>query len=146
MEEKIVNKVIVMDMLCNHLDRTVCPRFRGNGPVIQHWEHLADVFEVPADVKSQCANYSVKLTPSEAMFECLSTTRGSLTIGTLRKYLEEIGRNDVVEVLIKKKSDLPGKSITSCNHFCKVFDVFGVKVKVKNVKQQTDMCCTFIYI
>lgn len=154
MEEKIVNKVIVMDVLCLHLDRSVCPRFRGAGPVTQRWEHLADVFEVPADVKSQCANYSVKLTPSEAMFECLSTTWGSLTIGTLRKYLEEIGRNDVVKVLIKKKSGLPGKSITSCNHLGKAIDVLGVKVKVKNVKQlyrgylrqETDMCYTFFYI
>ena len=114
MKEKIVNNTKVMDVICLHLDRSISPKFRVAGPLAQRWEHLADLFHLTNEMKIQCQSYTAgNLTPSEAMFECLSTTRGSLTIKALKNYLKKIGRDDVVHEFIKKKNDLPGKSIIS---------------------------------
>lgn len=110
-KEKIVSKTSIMDMICLHLDRSV-PQ---SVPIRQRWEHLADEFKVPDDIKRRCANYTGNLSPSEAMFEYLRTTHGSLTIQTIKVYLGKLGRNDVIEELKKNKDLSSGKWIAGCN-------------------------------
>lgn len=102
-----------MDMICLHLDRSVSPSVRVAAPVGQRWEHLADEFKVPDDVKRRCVTYNGNLSPSEAMFEYLRTARGSLTIETIKGYLRELWRKDVIDELEKNK-DLSGKWNASC--------------------------------
>ena len=114
MKDKIVSKAIIMDMICLHLDRSVSPSVRVASLITQRWEHLADEFKVPDDVKRQCVTYTGNLSPSEAMFEYLCRTHGSLKIETIKKYLAKLGRNDVIEVLEKNK-DLSGEWIAGCN-------------------------------
>ena len=103
MKDKIVSKASITDMICLHLDRSVSPRA---APLVQRWEHLADEFKVPEVVKVQCANYTGTLSPSEAVFEHLHATRGSLPIQIIKRYLRELERNDV-------DPDLSGKWIAN---------------------------------
>ena len=65
-KDKIVSREDAMDVLILHLDRSVC--LAPGIPATQRWEHLADQFKVPDDVKSQCANFSGKLSSSESLF------------------------------------------------------------------------------
>jgi len=117
-KDKIVSKASIMDMICLHLDRLVFPSARVNvaAPIRQRWEHLADEFQVLEDIKRRCENYTVNLSPSEAMFEYLRTTRGFLKIETIKEYLRsrQLGRKDVIEELEKNK-DLSGEWIAGCN-------------------------------
>ena len=69
LKDKIVSREDAMDVLILHLDRSVC--LAPGIPATQRWEHLADQFEVPDDIKSQCANFSGKLSSSESLFEHL---------------------------------------------------------------------------
>ena len=109
MKDIIVSKVDIMDVLTLHLDRSACPGLRGV-PVSKRWEHLADVFKVPDEIKRQCENFTGnQLTPSEAMFECLCTTYDVLTMKKLKSDLSNLGRNDVVNEL-KKNNNLTGMS------------------------------------
>ena len=117
MKDKIVSKANIMDRMCLLLDRSVSPSVRvAAAPIRQRWENLADEFEVLEDIKRRCENYTVNLSPSEAMFEYLRTTRGSLKIETIKEYLRsrELGRKDVIEELEKNK-DLSGEWIAGCN-------------------------------
>lgn len=113
MKDKIVSKAIIMDMICLHLDRSVSPSVQVAALIRQRWEHLADEFKVPDDVKRRCVTYTGNSSPSEAMFGYLRTTHGSLEIGTIKRYLRELGRNDVIEELEKNK-DLFGEWIAGC--------------------------------
>ena len=97
-------------MICLHLDRSVAQGVQVAAPIVQRWEHLADEFKVPDDVKRRCENYTGNLSPSEAMFEYIRTTHGSLTIETIKQYLRGLGRNDVIKELEKNK-DLSGEWI-----------------------------------
>ncbi|PFX16435.1 Snake venom metalloprotease inhibitor 02D01 [Stylophora pistillata] len=105
--DKIVDKEDVMDVLVLHLDRSVC--FAPGIPAIQRWVHLADQFKVPDDVKSQCADFSGKLSSSEALFEHLCAVQDALSVGEIKKKLKKLGRNDVVAEL-EKNSKLTDKS------------------------------------
>lgn len=106
MKDKIVSKASIMDVLALHLDRSVCPGKRG-AILTQRWEHLADELKVTKEIKRQCETYTGNLSPSEAMFEYVRMTNDTLPIGTLKTYLRELGRNDVVTEF-KKNSYLPG--------------------------------------
>ena len=98
-KDKIVCRANIMDVLSLHLDRSDCPGTRALF-VTQRWEQLADELEVPDDIKRQCENFgNGKLTPSESMFEYLSITNDSLTVGTLKTHLVGLRRQDVVDVL-----------------------------------------------
>ena len=115
MKKMIVRKASIMDMICLHLDRSVAPpSFRAAAPIRQRWEHLADEFQVPNDVKRRCENYTSNLSSSEEMFAYLRTTRGSLPIETIKEYLRQLGRKDVIEKLEKDKY-LCGEWIADCN-------------------------------
>ena len=114
MKDKIVSKAIIMDLICLHLDRSVSTSARVAAPLTQRWEHLADEFKVPNDIKRQCVTYTGNLSPSEAMFEYVRRTHGALKIGTIKKYLRELGRRDVIEEL-EENVDLSGEWIAGCN-------------------------------
>ncbi len=106
-----------MDVLTLHLDRSVIPGLRGVA-VTQRWEHLADEFKVPDEIKRKCENFKEsQMSPSEAMFEYLCTTRDSLTIETLKSYLKKLGRNDVV-LELERNNDLKGTSHWFILHSC----------------------------
>ncbi|XP_078382169.1 uncharacterized protein LOC144664816 [Oculina patagonica] len=113
-KEKIVSRASVMDALALHLDRSVSPGKRAV-PLTQRWEHLADEYEVSDETKRKC--YTGNLSPSEAMFNYLCTTNGSLKIGTLKEYLRQIGRKDVVTEL--KDGNLPDNATVAdlCDKF-----------------------------
>lgn len=112
-KEKIVSKASIMDVLALHLDRSVCPGKRG-AILTQRWEHLADELKVSDDIKRQCETYTGNLSPSEAMFE-YQCTNDTLAIGTLKTFLRELGRNDVVTEL-EKNNNLTGKSSVITKH------------------------------
>ena len=115
-----------MDMICLHLDRSVAPRVPAAAPIRQRWEHLADEFKVPDDVKRRCENYknyTRNLSPSEVMFEYLRTTRGSLKIETIKEYLGGLGRKDVIKELEENKY-LSGEWIAGCNWGGPAFNAF----------------------
>lgn len=114
MKDEIVSKAKIMDMICLHLDRSVSPSVKVGALIIQRWEHLADEFKVPDDVKRRCVTYTRNTSPSEAMFGYLRTTYGSLKIETIKSYLRELGRNDVIQELGKNK-DLFSEWITGCH-------------------------------
>ena len=125
MEDTIVSKVRVMDMLALYLDRSVCPGSR-DVPLTQRWEHLADEFKVPEEKKKQCENFTGTLSPSENMFNYLCVTNDSLIIKTIKEKLKQIRRNDIVAKLQKNRL-LRGKTFTNpcllylylaqyCNH------------------------------
>ena len=114
--DKIVSKEDIMDVLILHLDRSVC--LAPGVPAIQRWEHLADQFKVPDDVKSQCANFSGKLSSSESLFEHLRVTKDSLTVKKVKSYLKKLERNDVVAEL-EKNSHLKGNPLAPFEaHVC----------------------------
>ena len=113
MKKMIVRKASIMDMICLHLDRSA-PSGRAAAPITKRWEHLADEFQVPNDVKRRCENYTSNLSSSEEMFAYLRTTRGSLPIETIKEYLRQLGRKDVIEKLEKDKY-LCGEWIAGCN-------------------------------
>ena len=108
LKDKIVGKEDIMDVLILHLDRSVC--LAPGVPAIQRWEHLADQFKVPYDVKSQCANFSGKLSSSESLFEHLRVTKDSLTVEEVKSCLKKLERNDVVAEL-EKNSHLKGNPL-----------------------------------
>ena len=105
LKDKIVSREDAMDVLILHLDRSVC--LAPGIPAIQRWEHLADQFRVPDDVKSQCEHFSGKLSSSETFFEQLCATQDSLTVKEVKSGLKKLGRNDVVAEL-EKNSHLKG--------------------------------------
>ena len=116
LKDKIVSKEDIMDVLILHLDRSVC--LAPGVPAIQRWEHLADQFKVPDDVKSQCANFSGKLSSSESLFEHLRVTKDSLTVKKVKSYLKKLERNDVVAEL-EKNSHLKGNPLAPFEaHVC----------------------------
>ena len=96
-----------MDMLSLHLDRSVRLGRRGV-PLTQRWEHLADEFKVPDEIKRQCENFTGKLSPSECMFEHLCMTNDSLSIEALKVQLLKLKRKDVADEL-DNNSSLSGK-------------------------------------
>ena len=108
LKDKIVSKEDIMDVLILHLDRSVC--LAPGVPAIQRWEHLADQFKVLYDVKSQCANFSGKLSSSESLFEHLRVTKDSLTVEEVKSCLKKLERNDVVAEL-EKNSHLKGNPL-----------------------------------
>ena len=112
-KDEIVSKAKIMDMICLHLDRSVSPSVQVAAVIRQRWEHLADEFKVPDDVKRRCVTYTRNTSPSEAMFGYLRTTHGSLKIETIKSYLRDLGRNDVIQELEKNK-DLSGEWIPGC--------------------------------
>lgn len=112
-KDEIVSKAKIMDMICLHLDRSVSPSVQVPALIRQRWEHLADEFKVPDDVKRRCATYTMNTSPSEAMFGYLRTTHGSLKIETIKSYLRVLGRNDVIQELEKNK-ELFGEWIAGC--------------------------------
>ena len=108
MKDEIVSKTDIMDVLVLHLDRSVCRGVRGV-PVTRRWEHLADQFKVPDEIKRECENFTGnQLSPSEALFDHLCAAYDSLTIGEIKSYLKKLGRNDVFR-LRKNTSRLKGK-------------------------------------
>ena len=109
LKDKIVSREDAMDVLILHLDRSVC--LAPGIPAIQRWEYLADQFRVPDDVKSQCENFSGKLSSSESLFEHLCATQDSLTVKEVKSCLKKLGRNDVVAEL-EKNSHLKGNPST----------------------------------
>ena len=116
LKDKIVSREDAMDVLILHLDRSVC--LAPGIPATQRWEHLADQFEVPDDIKSQCANFSGKLSSSESLFEHLCATQDSLTVKEVKSCLKKLGRNDVVAEL-EKNSHLKGNPSTPYEaHVC----------------------------
>ena len=116
LKDKIVSREDAMDVLILHLDRSVC--LAPGIPATQRWEHLADQFKVPDDVKSQCANFSGKLSSSESLFEHLCATQDSLTVKEVKSCLKKLGRNDVVAEL-EKNSHLKGNPSTPYEaHVC----------------------------
>ena len=123
MKDNVVSKASIMDMICLHLDRSVAPSVRAAAPIRQRWEHLADEFKVPDDVKRRCENYTRNLSRSEGMFEYLRTTRGTLTIEAIKEYLGGLGRKDVIEKLEKNKN-LSGEWIAGCNWDRPAFNAF----------------------
>ena len=109
MKEKILDKTSIMDVICLHLDRSVCPKFRGAALLTPRWEHLADYFKVEDKIKRECGRLN-RLSPSEAMFKQLCVSQGSLTVGGLKRYLldPQLARKDVVKEL-EENSELLGK-------------------------------------
>ena len=123
LRDKIVSKGDIMDVLILHLDRSVC--LAPGIPATQRWEHLADQFKVPDDVKSQCANFSGKLSSSESLFEHLCATQDSLTVKEVKSCLKKLERNDVVAEL-EKNSHLKGNPLAPfeahvCYQQCETF-------------------------
>lgn len=110
MEENIVRNSSIVDVICLLMDRSVCP----SDAYVKRWEHFADEFEVSNEVKMQCKNYTGILSPSEAMFEYLRWTHGSLTIQTIKDYLGKLERNDVVDKL-NETAGISGRWIANCN-------------------------------
>ena len=104
----IVSNASAMDIISLHMDRSVYPGNKGV-PVVQRWEHLADEFEVPNLTKKKCGNMSATLSPSERMFQHLRMNNPSLPIADLKKHLENVKRNDVVEELNKNSSLSSGR-------------------------------------
>ena len=116
LKDKIVSREDDMDVLILHLDRSVC--LAPGILAIQPWEHLADQFRVPDDVKSQCENFSGKLSSSESLFEHLCATQDSLTVKEVKSCLKKLRRNDVVAEL-EKNSHLKGNPSTPYEaHVC----------------------------
>ena len=112
-EELILRKELIMDLLSLYLDRSIYPKFRGAPSLAQHWEHLADYCEVDAKIKKQCRN-SAHLSPSEAMFKHLCQSWESINVGTLKQNLLEIKRKDVYDELANNQDLLGTNNITSC--------------------------------
>ena len=103
LKDKIVSREDAMDVLILHLDRSVC--LAPGIPATQRWEHLADQFEVPDDIKSQCANFSGKLSSSESLFEHLCATQDSLTVKEVKSCLKKLD-----EMMLSRSSR---KTVTS---------------------------------
>ena len=85
-ENAILHKVYVMDVISRHLDMSC----RG----IQNWRHLASLNGVPESVqlKYQAGEQQSR---SEKMFDLLSTTHPGLLIGTLKQHLSGLNINSV---------------------------------------------------
>ena len=102
-EEFILRKELIMDLLSLYLDRSIYPS------LAQNWEHLADYCKVDAKIKMQC-KHSARLSPSEAMFQHLCQSWESVTVRTLKQNLLEVSRKDVYDELANNQ-DLLGKII-----------------------------------
>ncbi|XP_066021975.1 uncharacterized protein [Pocillopora verrucosa] len=114
-EELILRKELIMDLLSLYLDRSIYPKFRGAPSLVQHWEHLADYCGVDAKIKKQCRN-SAHLSPSEAMFKHLCQSWESIDVGTLKQNLLEIKRKDVYDELANSQDLLDDDSMNDlCN-------------------------------
>ena len=112
-EELILGKELIMDILSLYLDRSIYPKFGSAPSLAKRWEHLADYCKVDAKIKEQCG-ISAHLSPSEAMFKHLCQPWESVTVGTLKKNLLDISRKDVYNELAKTEDLLGTNNITSC--------------------------------
>ena len=110
-EELILRKELIMDLLSLYLDRSIYPKFGGAPSLAKRWEHLADYCKVDAKIKKQCG-ISAHLSPSEAMFKYLCQSKESIKVGTLKKNLLEISRKDVHDELANNQNLLGTNNLT----------------------------------
>ena len=111
---KILGSPDVMDVVSLHLDRSNCPGKRKDFLTPAGWEKLADQYNVPKNLKSQCRSAVIRNpSPSDAMFKYLESTGDSLNIGVTKTHLRKLGRNDIIdyinEVMVKDRDRLSGK-------------------------------------
>ena len=71
-------------------------------PGQQNWEHLADAFDVPGS-ESDNFGESIDDSPTESLFDYLKVKKPSLTIGEIKKHLEILKMQDVLDVLAQSE-------------------------------------------
>ena len=68
--------------------------------IIKCWKHLAYVLEVPYKIRKKC-DMSIEHSPTEDLLSHVTNENPDLTVQQLKKKLETIFRNDVIEDLNK---------------------------------------------
>ena len=102
-ENAILHKVYVMDVISRHLDLSC----RGT----QNWRHLASLNGVPDYLQLKLCQSGEQHSRSEKLFDLLCTTDPDLLIGTLKQHLSDLKINNVEHYI--QSLNLRGKSASS---------------------------------
>ena len=94
MNKTILGCLDLLQGISRHLDKEYK---YGN---CQCWKHAAEQFgiEVQEYQNFKCSQVH---SPTEVMFEYLETSKPDITIGDLKDKLHNIGRQDVIDVILK---------------------------------------------
>ena len=82
-----------IEELCLCLDRDT--------RVMRNWRHLASILDVDSDVITRLGQYG-DFSPTIRLFDYLAASNPDLTIKELKDNLLEIGRNDLISLLITR--------------------------------------------
>lgn len=88
----MTENALFLEKLSKYLDR--------ESRVIKFWKHLAYVLEVPAE-ETQKFDIYTEHSPTEDLFNFLEGDHPFLCVGELKKKLQAVYRNDVIEDLQK---------------------------------------------
>ena len=69
--------------------------------VMRNWRHLASILDVDSDVITRLRKYG-DFSPTIRLFDYLTASNPDLTIKELKDILFEIGRNDLISLLITR--------------------------------------------
>lgn len=83
------------------------------------WKHIAEFFDIEEE-EYQNFECSEIHSPTEVMFEYLKSSNPEITIGMVKDGLHSIGRQDVIEVLIKYEQ--ADDSVNNDTLVCSLFD------------------------
>ena len=88
----VTENVLLLDKLSKYLDK--------ESRVVKFWKHLAYVLEVPPE-ETQKFDIYTEHSPTEDLFNFLEGNHPDLYVWELKKKLQAVYRNDVVEDLQK---------------------------------------------
>ena len=81
-----------------------------DNPVVKNWTHLAWKMEVPADMYRMFADVKQKRnSPTKEVLEWVSTQFSEIALSDVAKALDEIQRNDAIQIISKHFPDTIGK-------------------------------------
>ena len=92
------------------LERLALELNREDNSVLKNWTHLAWKMEVPADVRRALADVKqIRKSPAEEVLEWVAVQFLEIALSDVAKALDEIQRNDAIQIISKHFPNTVGK-------------------------------------
>ena len=92
------------------LERLALELNREDNSVVKNWTHLAWKMEVPADVRRALADVKqIRKSPTKEVLEWVAVQFPEIALSDVAKALDEIQRNDAIQIISKHFPNTVGK-------------------------------------
>ena len=92
------------------LERLALELNREDNSVVKNWTHLAWKMEVPADVRRSLVDVKqIRKSPTKEVLEWVAVQFPEIALSDVAKRLDEIQRNDAIQIISKHFPNTVGK-------------------------------------